>query len=79
MTTVGELITKLQALDPQLPVLIDGYEGGYMEPLFFQREVVHVGPRAYMGEFETVESARWEIEDGGEPFEAVLLVRYEPT
>ena len=30
--TVGELIAALQAYDPALVVVVDGYEGGYDDP-----------------------------------------------
>jgi hypothetical protein len=31
VSSVGELIARLQQLDPQIPVLVDGYEGGYSD------------------------------------------------
>lgn len=34
MITVKELIEKLQTVDPDLVVLIPGYEGGYREVVF---------------------------------------------
>lgn len=53
--TVAELIAKLQELDPELEVLIEGYEGGYDSaerikgPYHYRRDVNadwYYGPHA---------------------------------
>ena len=53
---VKELIEKLQALDPELLVVVDGYEGGVKEAGYVELEtvVLNVHKEWYYGEHETI-------------------------
>jgi len=55
--TVKELIDVLQKLDPEMIVLVDGYEGGYDTPQAAERIPV-IGPREtqwYYGDYTDCE------------------------
>ena len=89
MTTVGELIAKLSALPQDLPVLVDGYEGGAQEPRrIATREFVadnndgdsYCGPHeeiddGEMGAFRREDAA----EEGKKIFQAVIISRSRAT
>lgn len=50
--TVKEVIEILKAYDPDLPVMTDGYEGGYES--YFEvntLDVYYSGPDSYMGDY----------------------------
>ncbi len=70
MKTVADLITELQKLDPALPVLVEGYEGGYTTFSITEEEVFY-SPSAYCGEYD---KTQWRINHDNEPpFQAILL------
>ena len=72
MQTVAQLIEKLQQLDPALPVLVEGYEGGYTTFSISEQEVFY-SPSDYCGEYDKTE---WRINhDNQPPFMAILLER----
>lgn len=73
MKTVADLIAELQKLDPSLPVLVQGYEGGYTSFSISEDEVFY-HPSAYCGEYEKTKWARPEG-DEEQPFRALLLER----
>lgn len=74
MKTVADLIAELQKLNPSLPVLVDGYEGGYTTFSIAEKEVFY-HPAPYCGEYETTV---WRTNDGEKPpFQAILLERGE--
>jgi hypothetical protein len=52
---VSELIEKLQALDPDLRVVVDGYEGGVKDASYVTVEEIalNVNEEWYYGEHET--------------------------
>jgi hypothetical protein len=52
---VSELIEKLQALDPDLRVVVDGYEGGVEDASYVTVEEIalNVNKQWYYGEHET--------------------------
>ena len=53
---VKELVEKLQALDPELLVVVDGYEGGVKEASYVELEAIalNVHKEWYYGEHETI-------------------------
>lgn len=56
--TVAELVEKLRALPQDLPVLVDGYEGGLQDPEAPRLTRVHLGanePVSYDGPHEECE------------------------
>jgi hypothetical protein len=69
--TVAELIISLGAYPPDMPVLIDGYEGGYDYPYPPTRIVVG---RAYADDDVTY-FGRFAEDEDGEKFHAVVLAR----
>jgi hypothetical protein len=52
--TVAELIQKLQALSQDLPVVLEGYEGGYNHELRFEQIEIalYVHAEDYLGNHE---------------------------
>lgn len=86
-STAGELVECLAALPPDMPVLVDGYEGGYSRIGAVRvREVHEMGNRGdWLGSFARADQARREVEDPlpmhpvpylvGEPLHAVILHR----
>ncbi len=91
--TVGELIQALQQLDPQMPLLVDGYESGFTDAELDLVEVQGLhGLGWYHGRYQDpAEAARqagpggeWRLMKGGvpprlvgEPFTAAVLRRIE--
>ena len=91
--TVGELMQLLSQLDPQMPLLVDGYEGGFTEPVLSRVEVQELaGLGWFYGRFMPPDEAAQRtgprgplrlVRDGappvlvGEPFAAVVLRRIE--
>ena len=55
---VSELIEKLQALDPNLRVVVDGYEGGVKDAGYVTVEEIalNVNEEWYYGEHEIIEA-----------------------
>lgn len=73
MKTVADLIAELQKLDPALPVLVEGYEGGYTTFSIGEHEVFF-SPSPYCGEYEKTKS--WlKGDETNQPFQAILLER----
>lgn len=69
---VRDLIRALQALDPDLPVLVDGYEGGY-EILSLERARVQYRPSVgWTGDFKDFDDAF----GGPEPVDVIVLTRF---
>ena len=70
-TTVAELIAQLQALPPELPVVISGYESGYETAHAPQvATLIHQPDTPYYdGEYPLADSA------SDTPLEAVVLER----
>lgn len=60
MITVGELITLLQEFDADLPIIVDGYEGGFDYPLDPQEiEIVtDVNTESYYGAHDIPSDAK---------------------
>lgn len=55
---VSELITKLQTLDGDLPVFVDGYEGGIQllqSTDIAAVEAIYRGTRSYMGDYDHID------------------------
>lgn len=53
---VRELIAELSKLDPETPVLVDGYEGGQDFPIIRRRKAWRrAEPGGYFGEFDVDE------------------------
>lgn len=68
---VGALIKHLQAFDPELPVMVDGYEGGLDQPREPRLVKMYHEPHAYCGDYNLV--SEWdEVET---PLPAVYLER----
>lgn len=74
MQTVAQLIEKLQKLDQTLPVLVEGYEGGYTTLSITHAELFYC-PSAYCGDYDKTEWRYDHSEDPQTPFNAVLLER----
>ncbi|KMV14840.1 hypothetical protein ACT17_28315 [Mycolicibacterium conceptionense] len=56
-----ELIAELGRIDPDTPILISGYEGGFTTPHLTSFEVQRLdrdGDQDYLGEYERVDEAR---------------------
>jgi hypothetical protein len=77
---VKDLISELSKLNPEVDVIVDGYEMGY-------NSATIISPRIYQ---ETSDKASWkgdfelyedisEEDRKGEPFTAVVISRYKPT
>jgi hypothetical protein len=92
VTTVGELIQRLQQLPPETPLLVSGYESGCDTAVAGLTEVQELsGLGWYHGRYQDpaeaarqVEGGEWKLmKDGvppvpvGEPFTAVVLRRIE--
>lgn len=72
--TVAELIAELEKLDPELRVLVDGYEGGQDDPILEQHTAyVHPEAGGFFGDY-TLEPGLWRP-DSETAFEAVVLHR----
>ena len=75
---VSELIEHLSSLDPDLPVLINGYEGGYHE---LERSFLRVAwtfPNRFLDDYEWYYGPHWESHTGAEgAAEGVVIDRPE--
>ena len=84
---VSELVEHLSLLDPDLPVLINGYEAGYHELETSFIRVVWTFPNRYLNEGEWFYGPRWESEAGADgAAESIVVDRpdwkrwlYSPT
>ena len=75
---VSELVKHLSSLDPDLPVLINGYEGGYheLEPGFIR--VAWTFPNRYLDKDEWFYGPHWESQAEAEgAAESVVIDRPE--
>jgi hypothetical protein len=74
LLTVGELMLLLAEHPVEMPVLVDGYEGGYDRPHVHRRRVCKPEEYrpAWIGEY-----ARALESDGDGPFDALVLSRGE--
>lgn len=73
---VRELIEELQKHDPEMLVLVDGYEHGYREPDVETKRVVRLSEGEYSfwaGPWDDEDDWRDEYPEGGEP--AVVVGR----
>lgn len=82
--TISELIAKLSSLPPDLPVLVDGYEGGAKEParVTVGDFIADKNPLGYCGPHEEIgpgESGQDDREDANAEgriiFQAVIISR----
>lgn len=65
-TTIAELIAALQQFPPETRVMVDGYEGGYDDP---------VAPRLITVDLSGDESTVWGAYEDGRHFPAILIAR----
>jgi len=72
---VSELIEKLQALDPDLRVVVDGYEGGVKEASYVEVEEIalNVNEERYYGPHEIINTGCYEQYEGHERIQAVSI------
>ena len=63
---VKELMAWLQAMDPELRVVVDGYEGGVRDARYAELEVIalNVNDEWYYGDHEVVATDDGEQYDG---------------
>lgn len=61
MLTVSQLIQELSKYSPDMPVMVDGYEGGYcaVEPEKIFQHLVFYNPREeYYGKYQTAQTGQ---------------------
>ena len=72
MKTVRQLIEELQTFDPDLPVVVMGYEGGYDDCCALVKVAIKKNPMpGYCGDYDDVQCWEKDVEH----FEAVLIPR----
>lgn len=80
--TVAELIAILSEMNPELPVVVNGYEGGYTaltQDRVYQMTVYRHGhePLAYSGELDDVRWYEPNLDGEREVFDCIVLSRNE--
>jgi len=75
--TVGELIKKLQQYPVEMPVMINGYEGGLDFPKSIEVIKVHSWgyERSYTGDYEKLEEWNDWNENFGKAFDCLIISR----
>jgi hypothetical protein len=69
--TIADLIRELQKYDPGMRVLVDGYEGGFDDPIVSTEYVLLNQPEMYSGKHQRA----WVDEDKKRAVECVVLER----
>ena len=65
-TTVAELIAALQQFPPETRVMVDGYEGGYDDP---------VAPKVISVSLDSYDNCIYGSHEDGRDFPAILIAR----